>query len=341
MTSTNDLWCADTIFNLTIVFNKSFMYIMSYFTSSLRRLSPVLAALGLSASLVACAPTDGGDEGKINILTSTQVWADVVDAITDDSQVKIEAIVKGTDADPHSFEPTAMDMAKAGEADIVVVGGGGYDSWLYSRVDEKKVVHALSLSEHDHATHEGDVHAGHDHGPVAKDAETNEHVWYNTSALSQVAEDTAKAITAINPEVKVDPGAVQSTIDALDKRIHALPAAKIAQTHPIADHILLHTHMADITPAGYRATTLSESEPTAADVNAFLELIKSGDVQLLIDTPQSSTPYSTRIREAAEAKQIPVIEVAETPGAGTNFFDFFSDTVEGFEKASERVGHAR
>lgn len=340
---------------------------MGNIMSSFRRISPVVAALTVSASLVACSPTqEESKEDVIKIVASTQVWADVVDAITDDSKVQIEAIVKGTDTDPHSFEPTAMDMAKASEADIIVVGGGGYDSWLYSKVDEKKVVHALELSEHDHdhehgshdaheeheapeghdaheehGAHEGQyAHAGHDHGPVAEGAEENEHIWYNTSALTQVAEDTAKAIKEINPDVKVDAAAAESKIDALDKRIHALPEAKVAQTHPIADHILLHTHMSDITPAGYRATTLSESEPAAADVDAFLKLIEADEVQLLVDTPQTSTPYSKRIREAAEAKQIPVVEVSETPTTGTNFFDFFAATIDSFEKTTAHIGHA-
>lgn len=327
-----------------------------------RLFSSALIAI-TAAGLTACSA--GNDQAKgedsIKIVASTQVWADVVDAMTDDPQVKIEAIVKGNDTDPHSFEPSAMDMAKAEEADIIVVGGGGYDSWLYSKVDEKKVVHALELSEHDHNHdhgehghseeahadhghaehgHSEDAHAGHDHGPVAQGAEENEHVWYNTSALTQVVEDTAKAIQEKDSSVALNVDAAKAKIDGLDKQIHALPEAKIAQTHPIADHILLHTHMTDITPAGYRATTLSESEPAAADVNAFLELINSGEVQLLVDTPQTKTPYSTRIREAAEAKHIPVIEVAETPDPGTNFFDFFSKTVKEFQDEAGHVGHS-
>lgn len=320
---------------------------MGNLTTTVRKSSAILAAIGLMLGVTACSPAEK-KEDKIKVVASTQVWADVVDAITDDSHVQIDAIVKGTDVDPHSFEPTAMDMAKASEADIIVVGGGGYDSWLYSKVDEKKVVHALDLSEHDHE-HEGHDHTaeahaeheheGHDHGPAATGAEENEHVWYNPSALTQVAEDAAKAIKDKNPDIKVDVAAAKTKIEALDKRIHALPDAKVAQTHPIADHILLHTHMTDITPAGYRATTLSESEPTAADVDAFLKLIDSGEVQVLVDTPQTKTPYSTRIREAAEAKHIPVVEVAETPDKGVNFFDFFGNTLTSFEKATEHVGH--
>lgn len=323
--------------------------------STLRKTTATIAVLGAAFGVASCSSdsTDSAGSGdKISIVASTQIWADVADAVTDDERVEITALVKGNDMDPHSFEPSAMDMAKAEKADIIVVGGGGYDSWLYSKVDEKKVIHALELSEHDHDhdhgeaghtedahAHEGHAHEGHDHGPLAEGAEDNEHVWYNTSALTQVAEDTAEAIKKVNPEVKVNVEGATAKIDALDKRIHALPELKFAQIHPIADHILAHTHMTDVTPAGYRAITLNHSEPTAADLNAFLEMVDKGEVELIVDTPQTKTPYSTRILEAAKAKNIPVVEVNETPALGTNFFDFFDKTIAGFESATQHSGH--
>lgn len=326
-----------------------------------------VAAVGAALGMASCSSDENKTENdKISIVASTQVWADVVDTVTDDDRVEISAIVTGNDMDPHSFEPTAKDMAKAEKADIIVVGGGGYDSWLYSAVDKGKVIHALELTEHDHdhgheghdhgheghdhgtaeamAAEEAHDHEGHDHGHEghnhgAAGAEENEHVWYNTSALTQVAEDTAKQIQKLNPEVKVNLDAAKQKIKALDSRIHALPEAKVAQTHPIADHILAHTHMTDVTPADYRATTLSEAEPSAAELNAMLEKVNSGEVQLLVDTPQTKTPYSTRIREAAEAKNIPVVEVNETPEKGTNFFTEFDRAISDFEKATEHIGH--
>lgn len=319
-------------------------------------LTKPLAVLSVGAlALTGCSTAETSHDSKVKVVASTQIWADVVDALTDDPDVDISAIITGNNMDPHSFEPTAKDMAKAEKADVIVVGGGGYDSWLYSKVDESKVVHAMDLTGHDHehghehghaeastpastethddhAEHAG--HEGHNHG--AAGAEENEHVWYNPTALDKVVDDTAAAIKAKKSDAQINPEAAKKKIAEIDNRIHALPELKVAQTHPIADHILAHTHMTDATPAGYRAATLNESEPAAGDVQAFLELIESGQVQALIDTPQTSTPYSTRIREAAEAKHLPIIPVNETPDSGVNFFDFFATTVAGFEQAAPR-----
>ncbi|MEJ5929013.1 zinc ABC transporter substrate-binding protein [Corynebacterium sp. H128] len=316
------------------------------FTSNRRPISLTFAFLVGCAGLTSCSNAGPAEtDAKVNIVASTQIWADVVDSITDDERVEITAIVTGNDADPHSFEPSAMDMARAEKADLIIAGGGGYDSWLYQSVDQDKVIHALELTEgHNHAheaedPHAEHDHAGHDHAGGAAGAEENEHVWYNPGALSQVATDTADAIRKIDPQIQVDAARAEQTIAALDQRIHALPQARIAQTHPIADHIIAHSHMKDVTPAGYRATTLSESEPTAADLNELLQLIDAGEVELLIDSPQTQTPYSTRIREAAEAKHIPIIDVAETPATGINFFDFFDRTLQSFESAASNIGH--
>lgn len=323
------------------------------------RLAAILASAGLVAGLAACSNNDNGNtnassDAKIKVVASTKVWADVADLVTDDKSVSIEPIISSNDIDPHSYQPTAADMAKVEGADILVAGGGHYDAWLTASLekkDGKTVISALEMEKgHDHAghadhdkhdehgaeghdEHEGheehgaeghDEHEGHDHG-----AEVNEHIWYDTEKVDQVAEELSKALT--DKGAKASAEKVEKRLDDINAIKGKIKAAKIAQVHPLADDILKNTKVEDITPEAYRKATLSESEPAAADINKMLELINSGKLDYLIDAPQTHDQVSERLVEAAKAKGIKIVNVYESPSKDQTFFDLYEKTLKDME----------
>ncbi|AGF73407.1 metal ABC transporter solute-binding protein, Zn/Mn family [Corynebacterium halotolerans] len=295
----------------------------------------LLFTAACSASGEAADTADGGEgsgEGP-SIVTSTAIWGDVAAAVVDPGTVEITPIVQDQDADPHSFEPSAADMARVENADIIVVGGGGYDAWLYDAVGEDndaELIHALPLSGgHDHG-HDEHSHEGHDHGP----AEANEHVWYDPAAVTDVAEQIAAAVNTLDPAAGADATELSGQLATVETALQELPAQRVAQTEPIADHLLAHTAMEEVTPDGYRATSLSHSEPSAADLAAFLELIADGGLDLLIHNPQTMTDLTDRLREEAQNAGVPVVEIRETPPEGENFLGYFSRVVEELAQAT-------
>ena len=352
------------------------------------------AVLG-AASLTACSSggdnADGGagagsDKETIHVVASTSIWADVAQAVVDtaktDVNVDVEAIVTGNGVDPHHFEPTAADIAKANEADVIIAGGGGYDAWLYQAVkNQDDIIHALPLTEHnhdhdheghehEHAHEEGHEHAheeghehehaheeGHEHAHdehehdvetvsmdeakkiAAEHPETitniegNEHVWYDAAAIEKVANEVATLVNKTNPEAKATADPLVQRVEKIKERIGKLPARNYAQTEPIADYIMKYSDSTDVTPEGYRKATVAEGEPSAADLARFLEAINQGEVDLLIFNPQTETDMTKRIRSAAEDKDIPVVEIGETPPENTNFLDYYEEAVSALEAA--------
>lgn len=308
----------------------------------------------------------------ISIVTSTSIWADIAKEVTSDG-ASVEAIVTGNDIDPHHFEPSAADIAKAKDADLIVAGGGGYDAWLYQAVDQDKVIHALPLTEHHHHhgegeeghdhdhghshshshSHEGEEGHDHDHGHShthshegeeghehhhhgdREGAETNEHVWYDVDALIKVANDVASRVKQIDSSAKVDSDSIDARLGKLKQRISKLPHLHTAQTEPIADYLIGDSEIHDITPEGYRASSLNHAEASAADLKEFLDLIESGDLDFLIYNPQTETDLTKKIHDAAEAKGLPIVEIAETPEADQNFLDYFESVVEQLEKQAD------
>ena len=317
---------------------------MSFSLKSLAAPAALLCAGSLT--LAGCSSTDSADEDTIKVVASTSIWADVAQEVIDSAQrqdvkVKVEPIVKGNGVDPHHFEPTAADIAKANEADVLIVGGGGYDSWLYQAVkNQDEIIHALPLTDHGKLDEEPDVVTAAEAKDIAKkepskvtNIEGNEHVWYDAAAIEKVATEVADLVNEENPEAKASADPLLERVEDIKERVEKLPKLNYAQTEPIADYIMKYTPALDVTPEGFRKATVSEGEPTAADLARFLEAIKEDKVDLLIYNPQTETDISSRIHKAAEERHIPIVEIGETPPEGTNFLDYYEQAVDHIEAA--------
>lgn len=313
----------------------------------LQRIAAIAASASLLAGVGACSSDNehnaNDSSATLKIVTSTKVWADVADLVTDDEKVSIEPIISSADTDPHSYEPSATDMAKVEQADILIAGGGHYDAWLTSTVTESKpdiaIVSALPVDvEHDHAeenhapdhdrrdeAHEGNVEHGHHHEGHEHADEVNEHVWYDTDALKRTAHGLAD--TLIRRGATATTEAIDTQLKDINDAKRELEAADVAQVHPLADDILKDTKVKDITPKGYRQATLNESEPSAADINEMLKLIDSGDLDYLIDAPQTRDLVSQRLVEAALARGVKIVNVYESPNSDQSFFDLYKQTL--------------
>ena len=318
-----------------------------------RRVALAALSIGALALASACSTassdeaSDNGSEGNngsdtLNIVTSTSIWGDIAQSVADSAEgadVEVTSIVEGNNMDPHHFEPTAADRARAAEADVIVVGGGGYDAWLYDTIeDQDKIIHALLLTAHSHDHgEEGEEGHDHDHGEESAESEEahdhdHEHNHGEEGHSHEVSSiDGNEHINEANPDAQASDEEVVNKISDLDSRLHALPDVTYAQTEPIADYMLAHTDMTDATPEGYRHATLSHGEPAAADLAAFIDELKAGDVDVLIYNPQTQTDMTSRIRTTAEDEGIQIIEIGETPPDNQNFFEYFEEVVSNLE----------
>ena len=79
-----------------------------------------LGALALVAG-VACGGDDGGDSGKVRVVTTLPLFAGFVREVGGD-RVDVTSLVPAG-ADPHTFEPSPRDVKKVAEADIAFANG--------------------------------------------------------------------------------------------------------------------------------------------------------------------------------------------------------------------------
>jgi ABC-type Zn uptake system ZnuABC Zn-binding protein ZnuA len=86
-------------------------------------------------SVSACAPPAGQPAGgsALNALATETFLADIAQNVAGD-RLKVAALLP-IGADPHSFEPTPQDVAKVTASQVLIVNGGGLESFLSKLLD--------------------------------------------------------------------------------------------------------------------------------------------------------------------------------------------------------------
>lgn len=298
------------------------------------------------ASLAACGTsTPSADNGKIQVVTSTNVWGSVVKAVGGD-EVEVKALLDDPSADPHSYESKPADAALVKDAKLVVFNGGGYDDFFAKLItsDATKKVEAFPLREDDHAeptspapTSEAPTSAapdadGHEHGE-------NEHVWYDLHTVRAVAEAAANELGAIAPDKKTtfekNTADFSAKLEELEKKVEGIgKGKKVAATEPIAHYLLDETGAEDITPEAFSKAIEEESDVPAAALAEMNQLIDGKQINVLVNNTQTENQVTKQLVEKAKTANLPVVAVTETlPEGVTGYLDWMTKQVDALAQA--------
>ncbi|MGW0518060.1 metal ABC transporter solute-binding protein, Zn/Mn family [Crossiella sp. NPDC003009] len=305
-----------------------------------RYVRPVGAVAALTAAALALTACGGGTpagtsgspsptaDGKLSVVASTNVWADVARAVGGDA-VSVKAIV-GATGDPHSYESSAADAATVRGAALVVFNGGHYDDFVPQMIKNdtaKPAIEAMKVAGQD------------DHGkPDAEDAHehANEHLWYDLDLV----EDVAKAVAAKLGELKADQKdkftanaqAFTAKIDALEQKVDAVKQAhqgvKVAATEPIAHYLLDEAGLADVTPAQFSKAVEEENDPPAAAIAEIQKVITERTARVLVYNPQTESPVTKQVKENAVKANVPVVELTETLPEGKDYTQWMGEQID-------------
>ncbi|MCV7283616.1 zinc ABC transporter substrate-binding protein [Mycolicibacterium flavescens] len=294
------------------------------------RLVRVLAACAvLAVPLAGCS--DDGDRAApqgacpvapVDVVVSVDQWGDLVERLGGDC-AQVTTVIASSSVDPHDYEPTPADAATFEGAQLVVLNGGHYDEWAAKlaagAAPDAPVVEALA-ADHDH-DHEHDH--DHDHGAGA-----NPHAWYDPAAVTAVADAVRDRLSALAPEAAgyfaERRRGLATALTPYDERIESIRAGAsrktYAATETVFDDMAAALGLTNRTPAGYQVASANESEPSPADLDAFLRLLEDRGVDVLIYNVQTEGSVPQQIRAAAEQAGVPVVEVTETVPPDTDSF---------------------
>ena len=330
----------------------------------MRRSHALVATLPLSALLLAgCGgeSTAAGDGDGTTVVTSTNVYASIVSAIAGDA-VEVEPIIDDAAQDPHEYEATSRDQLTLSRADMVVMNGGGYDSFVTTMLNaldtEPAVVDAVSVSDlpgaaeaaesghdHDHSHDHGSEgededahdHEGHDHGPGS----FNEHVWYSIPTMISLVDAIEAQLAEVAPDdaaqFEENAEALHGQLEDLQLRIDDLAQGHDGQaaavTEPVALWLFEDLGLTNVIPDDFVYSVEAGSDVSPVVVADATEALETEDVQVFAFNPQTSGPEADALLDAADEQGIPVVEMTETIQTDDDYVTWMTATVDAVEQA--------
>ncbi|MFC5064946.1 metal ABC transporter solute-binding protein, Zn/Mn family [Actinomycetospora atypica] len=264
-------------------------------------------------------PAQAAPAGTLTVVATTNVWGAVASAVAG-PDAKVTSIINDPAGDPHSYESTPADAASINEADVVVANGGGYDEFAEKIADADPAAKAKTISAFDLR---------------ADQADENEHVWFDPTAVKGVAAQVAQRLGAAEP---AQAAALQQRAQAFSARVDqaaaqtaqigaAKPGTRVISTEPIAHYLLETAGVEDTTPQDFVEAVENETDPSASSLVQVRDALTARTVGALVFNPQTETPVVAGLRDTANAAGVPVVEVTETlPGGVTDYLQWVDST---------------
>ena len=265
----------------------------------MKKIQKLLVTLLLLPFLAACSAGEvGSDNGKLNVVVTNSILADMTKNIAGD-QINLHSIVP-IGQDPHEYEPLPEDVAKASEADLIFYNGINLENAWFS----KMVKNAQKVENQDYFAASDGVEVIYLEGQSAKGKE-DPHAWLSLENGIIYAQNIAKQLMAKDPKNK---DVYQQNLVAYTQELAALDATAKSRFAAIpADKKLIVTSEGcfkyfskayDI-PSAYIWEINTEEEGTPQQTRDLIQKLKAGPTPaaLFVESSVDDRPMKTISRE--------------------------------------------
>lgn len=258
-----------------------------------------LAALAvIAATVLGCTgagratggPTPGpANSGALRVVATTTILADFVRSVGGDRVTVTSLVPPGGEV--HTFDPSPGDIARVGEAQLVVANGLGLDEWLTRLAVDSgtraAVVHLADAVPTDRY--------------IVEDGSTNPHLWLDPADAALYGTTIAAALARADP---ANAEAFAANARALAARLDALGAwarQRVATLPPDRRAIVsFHDALPYFARAfGFRIAGVIVSapgqDPSAGEVAKLIDAIKASNVKVIVSEVQFSDKLARTI----------------------------------------------
>jgi manganese/zinc/iron transport system substrate-binding protein len=236
--------------------------------------------------------------GRYRVVTTTAMVTDIVQRVAGD---RAEVIgLMGTGVDPHLYKPTAGDISRLGEADVIFYSGlmleGRMDSIFQEFRDPGKRAWAVTEGIDQGTVLRSEEFAGH----------PDPHVWGDVSAWSECTEYVAGRLAEFDPphaeEYRRNAATYRAELAELDAYVH-----QVIASIPESQRILVTAHDAfEYFSKAYGIPVKSvlgittESEAGVDDINQLVDFLVEHKVPaVFVETSVNSRNIEAVIEGAA------------------------------------------
>ena len=265
----------------------------------MKRIQKLLVALLFLPFFAACSAGEAGsDNGKLNVVVTNSILADMTKNIAGD-KINLHSIVP-IGQDPHEYEPLSEDIAKASAADLIFYNGINLENAWFT----KMVKNAQKVENQDYFAASDGVEVIYFEGQSEKGKE-DPHAWLSLENGIIYAQNIAEQLMAKDPENK---DIYQQNLDTYIQQLAALDEeAKSSFAAIPADKKLIVTSEGcfkyfskayDI-PSAYIWEINTEEEGTPQQTRDLVQKLKAGPTPaaLFVESSVDDRPMKTISRE--------------------------------------------
>jgi zinc/manganese transport system substrate-binding protein len=277
-----------------------------------------------TCALVALTASSASAQSKIKIVAAENFYGDVAQQIAG-PEAQVTSILNNPDQDPHLFETTPGLMRDVSAAQIVIYNGADYDAWMpkllkVSSVSGQTIIVAADL------TH--------------KKTGENPHLWYDPKTMPIVAKTLAEALAKIDPAHANDyyarAASFLDSLIAIDAKVTALRSRfsgkVVTATEPVFGYMASALGL-KMRNERLQLAIMNDTEPSARDIAAFENDLKSHSVKVMFYNKQASSKVVQHLVDLAHGSNVPVVGVTETVPPGLSYQQWLTAELDETEKA--------
>lgn len=247
---------------------------------------------------------------KIPIVAAENFYGDVAQQIGG-ARVSVVSILSNPDQDPHLFETAPSVVREVAAAKLVIYNGADYDPWAARLLDVTRNPGRVAVVAAD---------------LMHKTAGDNPHLWYDPSTMPTVAKALAAALSAIDPAHVGDYAArlkaFLASLQPIEGKIAEIrgkyAGTAVAATEPVFGYMATALHLTML-ERHFQLAVMNNTEPSAGDIAAFEDDIKTHRLRALFYNKQASDNVVRHLVGLARAANISVVGVTETCPPGLSY----------------------
>ncbi len=283
--------------------------------------------------------SSGGDaEGKLQVVATLFPYYDLVREIAGDL-VDVTLILPAG-MDTHSFEPTAMDLIRMGEADLIIYNGGENERWVEKVLtSSEQLIKGDAMMDHvdtfleEHVEGMQEERSGHGDGEgkegllpetsaldaaaaqeadLEEDGEVDEHIWTSPVNMQIIAEQIARDLSEADPAHE---GEYQSRARRYIRKLKELDGKfreavdRLEQKYlAFADRFPLRYFVEEygLEYTAAFAGCSSDIEPSVRTIKYLTDQVRERRLPVVLKIELTSDRVARAVAEAAEAPGRPV-----------------------------------
>jgi len=255
-------------------------------------------------------------------------------------------ILTPTNVDPHDFDPSVKIIQEMKTADLIILNGGGFESWISNMefesgqlLDSSNGISFLKTEsvdhheEHDEHAKE-DEHDEHEEHKVVSDP----HIWLNPNLVKIQVKNIAERLSKIDPEnsKSYNENASQyiEKLELLDLQIREELSSCSKK-----DFITFHNAFSYFSDEyGLTQHTITKgvhdhSQPTAKSIEGIIDLAKKLDIKVIFTEDTSDIRISQVIADEIGADVLILSPIATQDIENKNYFERMQENASSLKEA--------